>query len=162
MSQANKAQNFVKGVIDSIQEDDIKLIQQQFEKLNSYFMKCDFKEDLGFLMEFTKYMTNESIKEKFGQLFNVDNHMCRVKINQFSDESKMHWQLVSSEVFISMSQKNISRLQDQFMELWMDKSALVHIEHHEKEEKNENQEQNLKEMKAEELLAEDNDGFVDI
>jgi len=48
------------------------------------------------------------------------------------------------------------------MELWMDKSALVHIEHHEKEEKNENQEQNLKEMKAEELLAEDNDGFVDI
>jgi len=66
-------------------------------------MKCDFKEDLGFLMEFTKYMTNESIKEKFGQLFNVDNHMCRVKINQFSDERKMHWQLVSSEVFISMS-----------------------------------------------------------
>merc|ERR1711862_88526 len=54
-------------------------------------------------MQFNKYLTNDSLKEKFGQLFDVDQHMCRAKINEFSDERKNHWQLVSNEVFVTIS-----------------------------------------------------------
>lgn len=162
MSFGDKASNFVKGIISSIQKEDVQLITEFLEKQNLYYEKCNFGQDLGFVMEFTKMIQyNESLGEKFTQLFNVDNHMCRVKINMFSDEKRLKWKVSGQEVCIGMSLKNISKLQNQFLELWIDKSTLAHMQIIERENIGGTSENFIEQAKLVEKNDE-SDGFVDI